>query len=138
MAGSAYDFEVRPPVLAGYAETLRAAAADLAAVGEALGRVRVERGWFGKLPQSGFLADRYAGHRETELAAVGELGEWAADAAEGLRGSAGRYSEADRVVADVVAVVEAGLGRSQNSVGETGLVPGTLIGEIGEPGGALG
>jgi hypothetical protein len=104
------DFEVRPRVLTAYAGTLRTGAADLAMVGETLGRVRVERTWFGKLPQSGLLQACYARHSEAELRANAELVAWLTAAAEGLAGSAERYSAADRVVADLAATVEAALG----------------------------
>lgn len=102
-----YDFEVRPQVLADYADTLDATARDLAAVREALAGISVERGWFGRLPQSGLLADRYAAHREDELAVGAELGAWVVRAAQGLRVTAGRYSGADRVVADLAGSVGA-------------------------------
>ncbi|NUP51493.1 MAG: hypothetical protein HOW97_29885 [Catenulispora sp.] len=103
-----YDFEVRPQVLADYADALDAAARDLGAVREALAGTSVERGWFGRLPESGLLADRYAAHKEAELAAGAELGAWVARAAQGLRVTAGRYSGADRVVADLAGAVGAG------------------------------
>lgn len=104
------EFEVRPQVLAAYAGTLRTGAADLALVGETLGRVRVERTWFGKLPQSGLIEACYARHREAELTANAELVAWLTAAVEGLAGSAERYSAADRVVADLAGTVEAALG----------------------------
>jgi len=110
MTGPGFAFEVRPPLLTAYAESLHARTAELAAVGEAVAAVRVERGWFGKLPQSGFLADRYRAHREGVLAEVAELAVWLAAATRGLAESAGRYSAADRVVAGVAGAVEAALG----------------------------
>ncbi|GAA2005744.1 hypothetical protein [Catenulispora subtropica] len=131
MPAPGYDFEVRPPLLTAYADTLERAATDLAAVADALARVRVERHWFGELPQSGFLAERYAGHCESELAVAGELGAWLREAAEGLRQTAARYSAADRVVADLAGTVEAGLGVGIETRGEA-------LQEIGEPGGAGG
>jgi len=110
MTGPGFAFEVRPPLLTAYAESLHARTAELAAVGEAVAAVRVERGWFGKLPQSGFLADRYRGHQDGVLAEVGDLAVWLAAATRGLAESAGRYSSADRVVAGVAGAVEAALG----------------------------
>lgn len=110
MAGPEFSFEVRPQVLAAYAESLRARAADLASAGDAVAAVRVERGWFGKLPQAGFLADRYAAHRHGVLADAGELAAWLAAATLGLTETAGRYSAADRVVAGAAGAVEASLG----------------------------
>jgi hypothetical protein len=110
MTGPEFAFEVRPQVLAGYAESLRARAADLASAGEAVAAVRVERGWFGKLPQAGFLADRYAAHQREVLAEAGELVAWLAAATAGLAECAGRYSAADRVVAGAAGAVEAALG----------------------------
>ena len=104
-----FAFEVRPPLLTSYAESLHARAAELAAVGEAVAALPVERGWFGKLPQSGFLADRYAAHKDGMLTEVAELAGWLAAAAGGLAESAGRYSAADRVVAGVAEAVEAAL-----------------------------
>lgn len=109
-AGSQFGFEVRPPVLVAYADSLHARVAELATVGEAAAAVRVERGWFGKLPQSGFLADRYAAHQEGVIAEVGELAGWLAAATRGLAESAGRYSAADRVVAGVAGAVKTALG----------------------------
>ena len=110
MAGPEFSFEVRPQVLAAYAESLRARAADLASAGDAVAAVRVERGWFGKLPQAGFLADRYAAHRHGVLADAGELAAWLAAATLGRTETAGRYSAADRVVAGAAGAVEASLG----------------------------
>ena len=110
MAGPEFSFEVRPQVLAAYAESLRARAADLASAGDAVAAVRVERGWFGKLPQAGFLAARYAAHRHGVLADAGELAAWLAAATLGLTETAGRYSAADRVVAGAAGAVEASLG----------------------------
>jgi hypothetical protein len=104
-----FAFEVRPQVLTACAEALHAHAADLAAVGEALAAVRVERDWFGRLPQSGHVADRYAAHQGGVLAEAGELAAWLAAAVCGLAESAGRYSAADRVVAGVAGAVEAAL-----------------------------
>ena len=109
MTGPGFAFEVRPPLLTAYAESLRARTAELAAVGEAVAAVRVERGWFGKLPQSGFLADRYHAHQEDVLADVADLAVWLAAATRGLAESAGRYSSADRVVAGVAGAVAAAL-----------------------------
>lgn len=110
MTGPVFAFEVRPPLLTAYAESLPARTAELAAVGEAVAAVPVVRGWFGKLPQSGFLADRYRAHREGVLAEVAELAGWLAAATRGLAESAGRYSAADQVVAGVAGAVEAALG----------------------------
>ncbi|MEY9862477.1 uncharacterized protein YukE [Catenulispora sp. GAS73] len=110
MTGPGFAFEVRPPLLTAYAESLHARTAELAAVGEAVAAVRVERGWFGKLPQSGFLADRYRAHQEGVLAEVADLAGWLAAATRGLAESAGRYSAADRVVAGVAGAVETALG----------------------------
>ena len=106
MTGSEFAFEVRPQVLEVYAGSLHAGAADLAAIGEAVAAVRVERGWFGRLPQSGFVADRYATHREGVLAEAGELVAWLAAARLGLAESAGRYLSADRVVAEAAGAVD--------------------------------
>jgi hypothetical protein len=92
MTGPGFAFEVRPQLLAGYGETLRARAADLAAVGAAVAAVRVEREWFGRLPAAGLLAERYAAHRDAELAEAGALAAWLAEAGAGLTDSAGRYS----------------------------------------------
>ena len=105
-----FAFEVWPPLLTSYAESLHARAAELAAVGEAVAALPVERGWFGKLPQAGFLADRYAAHRHGVLADAGELAAWLAAATLGLTETAGRYSAADRVVAGAAGAVEASLG----------------------------
>lgn len=110
MTGPEFAFEVRPRVLTAYAESLHARAADLASVGEAVAAVRVERDWFGRLPQSGFLADRYAAHHRGLLAEVGELTGWLAAATLGLAESAARYSAADRVVAGAAGAVDAALG----------------------------
>ena len=110
MTGPEFAFEVRPRVLTAYAESLHARAADLASVGEAVAAVRVERDWFGRLPQSGFLADRYAAHHRGMLAEVGELTGWLAAATLGLAESAARYSAADRVVAGAAGAVETALG----------------------------
>lgn len=110
MADSEYDFAVRPRILTAYADTLDAAVGDLAAVREALAALTVERGWFGKLPQSGLLANRYAGHRESELAAAAELSAWLTAAADGLHETAERYSGADQTVAELAGTVETGLG----------------------------
>ncbi|MEY9934319.1 hypothetical protein ABH926_008984 [Catenulispora sp. GP43] len=110
MTGPEFAFEVRPPVLTAYAESLRVGAAELASVGEAVAAVRVERGWFGRLPQSGFLADRCAAHQQEVLAEAGQLAAWLAAATLGLAESAGRYSAADRVVAGVAGAVETALG----------------------------
>jgi hypothetical protein len=107
MSGPEFAFEVRPRSLAAYTESLHACAADLTAVGEAVAAVRVEREWFGKLPQSGFLADRYAAHKEQVLAQVRELSAWFAAARLGLAESAERYSAADRVVAELAEDVRA-------------------------------
>ncbi|MBW8803507.1 MAG: hypothetical protein JF587_06555 [Catenulisporales bacterium] len=104
------DFEVQPRILTTYADALRGGAADLAAVGGAVGRVRVERAWFGKLPQSRFMEACYARHREAELAASAELIAWLTAAAHGLAESAARYSAADRVVADLAGTTGAALG----------------------------
>ena len=109
MTGPEFAFEVRPRVLTAYAESLHARAADLAAVGEAVAAVPVERDWFGRLPQSGFLADRYAAHQRGVLAEAGELAAWLAAAGLGLAESAGRYSAADRGVAGVAGSVAAAL-----------------------------
>lgn len=108
MSGPEFAFEVRPRSLAAYAESLHACAADLAAAGEAVAAVRVEREWFGRLPQSGFLADRYAAHRDEVLARVRELSGWFAAARLGLAESAERYSAADRVVAGAAEAVRGG------------------------------
>ncbi|MFD0638013.1 hypothetical protein ACFQ9X_47145 [Catenulispora yoronensis] len=105
-----FEFEVSPRILAEYADALQAAASGLGAVGEALSRIRVERSWFGELPQSGFLFDRYGVHRENELAVVEQLSAWAAQAGVGLCGTAGRYSAADQMVADLAGTVATGLG----------------------------
>lgn len=105
-----FAFEVRPQVLAEYAESLRGRAAELATAGDAVAAVRVERGWFGKLPQAGFLADRYAAHLDGVVAVAGELAGWLGAASGGLGECAGRYSGADRVVAGVAGAVEAALG----------------------------
>lgn len=109
MSGPEFAFEVRPPTLAAYAGSLHAGAADLAAVGEAVAAVRVEREWFGRLPQAGFLADRYASHRDGVLAHIEELSDWLRAAALGLAASADRYSAADRVVAGAAEDVRAAL-----------------------------
>ena len=106
MTGPEFAFEVRPQILTGYAESLHAGAADLAEVGEAVAAILVERGWFGHLPQSGFVADRYATHREGILTEAGELVAWLAAARLGLAESAGRYSSADRVVAEIAGAVD--------------------------------
>ncbi|MEY9907161.1 hypothetical protein ABIA35_003386 [Catenulispora sp. MAP12-49] len=109
--GSSFDaFEVRPAVLTGYAESLRARAAELASVGEAVAAVRVEHRWFGRLPQSGLLADRCAAHQHEVLAEAGELTAWLAAATLGLAECAARYSSADRVVAGVADAVQTALG----------------------------
>jgi hypothetical protein len=138
MTGPEFTVEVRPQVLTAYAESLHARAADLAAAGEAVAGVRVERGWFGKLPQSGFLADRYAVHRDGVLAEAGELVAWLAAATLGLAESAGRYSGADRVVAgfaeDVAAALDVGI---EISEAESGSGDGQGAG-AGERGGAAG
>lgn len=110
MTGPEFAFEVRPQVLAAYAESLRARAAELASAGEAVAAVRVERGWFGKLPQAGFLADRYAAHQQGVLAEAGDLAAWLTAATAGLAACADRYSTADRVVAGAAGAVEAALG----------------------------
>jgi len=110
MTGPEFAFEVRPQVLAAYAESLRARAAELASVGEAVAAVRVEAGWFGKLPQAGFLADRYAAHQHGVLAEAGDLAAWLTAATAGLAACAERYSAADRVVAGTAGAVEAALG----------------------------
>jgi hypothetical protein len=107
MSGPEFAFEVRPRSLAAYTESLHACAADLTAVGKAVAAVRVEREWFGRLPQSGFLADHYAAHKEGILAQVGELSAWFAAARLGLAESAERYSAADRVVAELAEDVRA-------------------------------
>jgi hypothetical protein len=113
MSGPEFAFEVRPRTLAAYAESLQACAADLATVAEAVAAVRVEREWFGRLPQAGFLADRYAIHRDKVLGQVGELSAWLTAAGLGLAESADRYSAADRVVAgaagDVAAALRVGI-----------------------------
>lgn len=110
MTGPEFVFEVRPPVLAAYAESLRACAAELASAGEAVAAVRVERGWFGKLPQAGFLADRYAAHQHGVLTEAGDLAAWLTAATAGLAACADRYATADRVVAGAAGAVEAALG----------------------------
>jgi hypothetical protein len=145
-----FEFEVRPRLLAAYAEAIRAGAADLASIGATVEAVRVEREWFGRLPQSGRLADRYALHREGELAAAKELAVWLAEAARGLAESAGRYSAADRVVAGVAGTVAAGLGvgieipgtepSADASGGERDPADAGTVGQSGggEHGGALG
>ena len=107
--GPDFAFEVRPPNLATYAQSLEARAAELAAVGASVGRVEIEPGWFGELPQSGLLADRYARHREGELSTIGTLAAWLAAAGRGLTETASRYSAADRVVADLATAAEAKL-----------------------------
>src|ERR1700759_250150 len=89
MTGPEFAFEVRPQVLAAYAESLRPRAADLASAGEAVAEVRVERDWFGKLPQAGFLADRYAAHQRGVLAEAGGLAAWVAAAPAGGGGDRG-------------------------------------------------
>lgn len=109
MTDPEFAFEVRPQVLAAYAESLRARAAELASAGEAVAGVRVEHGWFGKLPQAGFLADRYAAHQHGVLAEVRELAAWLTAATAGLAECADRYSAADRVVAGAAGAVEAAL-----------------------------
>lgn len=110
MTGEEFAFEVRPQVLTAYAESMDARAAELASVGEAVAAVSVERGWFGKLPQSGFLADRYAAHQREVLAEARELAEWLASATRGLAESAGRYSAADQAVAGAAGAVQTALG----------------------------
>lgn len=109
MSGPEFAFEVRPATLAAYAGSLHAGAADLAAAGEAVAAVRVEREWFGRLPQAGFLADRYASHRDGFLAHVEELSALLSAAARELAESADRYSAADRVVAGAAEDVRAAL-----------------------------
>lgn len=109
MTGAEFAFEVQPQLLTSCAQSLRARAAELASAGEAMAAVRVERSWFGKLPQSGLLAERYAAHHQGTLAEAGELIAWLAAAALGLAESAGRYSAADRVVAGAAGAVEAAL-----------------------------
>jgi hypothetical protein len=103
-------FEVRPPALTEYAESLHARAAELASVGEAVAAVRVEDRWFGRLPQSGLLADRYAAHHQEVLAEAAELTAWLAAATLGLAEYAARYSSADRVVAGAAEAVGTALG----------------------------
>ena len=110
MTGPEFVFEVRPQVLTAYADSMHARAVELAAVGAAVAAMRVERGWFGKLPESRFLADRYAAHRHEVLTEAGELAAWLAAATLGLAESARRYSAADRVVAGAAGAVEAALG----------------------------
>ena len=108
MAGGSFDFEVRPRVLSGYAEVLRGCAAELDVVGAAVTGVTVERRWFGHLPESRFLSDRYQTHRGDVLAEVRELCDWLAEVGRGLGDSAERYSAADRVVADAAEDVGGG------------------------------
>lgn len=115
MAGDSFEFEVRPRVLDDYAEVLRGCAADLDVVGAAVAGVRVERRWFGELPESRFLSDRYQAHREDVIAEVRELSDWLAEVGRGLGDSAERYSAADRVVADVAE--EAGGRRRGGAIG---------------------
>lgn len=110
MTGAEFAFEVRPGVLSAYAESLDARAAELASVGEAVAAVRVERGWFGKLPQSGFLCERYATHHQEMLAEARELAAWLTAATRGLAESAGRYSAADQAVAGAAGAVDTALG----------------------------
>jgi len=110
MTGPEFAFEVRPRVLAAYSDSLRARAAELASAGEAVAAVRVERGWFGKLPQAGFLADRYAAHQHGVLTEAAELVAWLAAATAGLAACAERYAAADRMVAGAAGAVEAALG----------------------------
>ncbi|NUR61922.1 MAG: hypothetical protein HOV87_25165 [Catenulispora sp.] len=114
---------MRPQILGAYAGTLNAASSELAAVREALAAVHIDRGWFGKLPQSGLLADRYTAHREAELAAAAELSAWLATAADGLGGTAERYSGADRVAAELAGTVETGLGIGTGLIYRTNPIP---------------
>lgn len=108
MAGGSFEFEVRPRVLSRYAEVLRGCAAELGVVDAAVAGVTVERRWFGELPESRFLSDRYQARRGDVLAEVRELCDWLAEVGRGLGDSAERYSAADRVVADVAEEVGGG------------------------------
>ena len=78
--------------------------------GEAVAGVRVEREWFGKLPQAGFLAGRYAAHQNEVLAETGALAAWLTAATAGLIASRGSVFGGRWVVAGAAGAVEAALG----------------------------
>ena len=103
---SGFDFRVRPGVLDDFAATVRGQSEALASVGQALGTVRVERAWFGKLPESGHSADCYEEHHEAELAALGALVRLLAAAAVGLEVTAEVYVAADHAVTEALGTVE--------------------------------
>ncbi|WP_194925343.1 hypothetical protein, partial [Catenulispora pinisilvae] len=92
MSGPGFAFEVQPQILTAYGDALHARVAELAMVGAVVAEMRVEPRWFGKLPAAELLAERCAARRDADLAELGELGGWLAEAARGLAESAGRYS----------------------------------------------
>ena len=103
--GGGFDFRVRPGVLGDYAATVRGQSEALTEIGGALASGRVERAWFGKLPESGHLADGYEVHHEAELAALTELVTALAEIAAALETTAGVYAGVDAAVAEALSAV---------------------------------
>lgn len=104
-AGSSGDFSVRPAALGSYAELLRGQTDRLRGVTAAIDEVAVPPEWFGRLPESGRLADRYAGHREAELAGLAQLPELLSAMAAALDVNAALYEDADAAAADAIASI---------------------------------
>jgi hypothetical protein len=119
------DFRVRPGVLREYAATVRGRGGALADVGGNLAAVAVEPAWFGRLPQSGHLADRYETHHQAELAGIAELMRALLAVAAALEATAAVYSGVDVAAADALqAVRTAGRGVVGARSGGGGVIPG--------------
>jgi hypothetical protein len=126
-------FRVHPETLRDYAATVRGQSSVLTDVGRAIGVITMQRDWFGKLPQSGNLADGYEAHQEAELAGIRELSNALLEVATSLVATAGRYTGVDAAAADALGTV-----RMPATTGVTGDAAGARAGAAGTRAGAAG
>lgn len=103
------DFRVRAEVLRAYAATVRAQGEALRDIGEAVEAIAVARGSFGKLPQSGQLADGYETHHHSDVAGIADLANVLQYVATALAVTAGRYSAVDGAAAGAFGAVPDGV-----------------------------
>ena len=118
-------FRVRPEVLRAYAATIRTQSGPLREVGDALHAITVDRAWFGKLPQSGHLAEAYETHHHTDVAVIADLVTVLLDVAAALAATADRYSTVDGAAEDAFRAV--GGDRSEIPGMRVSLTPSTRV-----------
>jgi hypothetical protein len=105
---SGADFYVQPSALTVYADLVRGQSAHVGDAVDILDALVVDASWFGKMPQSGHLADGYDRHRDAELGALRELPGALTATAAALDGNVSVYRAADDIAAEEIDAIAVG------------------------------